>query len=324
MSFDALAGNEALRERLSQRAARGDLGHAYLISGPVGSGRTTLARLMAAAMVCTGNGKVPCGVCAGCKKALSGIHPDVTAIGGDSKEITVGQARTLRADAYIRPNEAPRKVYLIQNAQNMNNFAQNALLKVLEDGPAYAAFLLIADNPSRVLPTIRSRCEELFLSPVTPRQAEAYLVRRFGDKPQVREAAAGCGGILGRAVERLEGEQDLSQVQEAALKLAAVFADADEPGLMQLCVGLERWSREDFSALLSELLLLVRHALALQAGTQAEVPAAALPAARRLGRRGRRELLEAAGLLEELGRAGKFNVGVGHLAGALCAGLGGL
>ena len=82
------------------------------------------------------------------------------------------QVRQLRADAYIRPNEGERKVYLLEGADRMNASAQNAMLKLLEEGPAYAAFLLLAENGGGVLQTVRSRCEELSLTPVPPGEAE--------------------------------------------------------------------------------------------------------------------------------------------------------
>ena len=144
MRLDALAGNAALKEQLSAQEKGRGLSHAYLISGPAGSGKRTLARLLAAAMVCTGAGEKPCGGCAACRKVFGGIHPDVIQVGADGKDISVGQAREARSDAYIRPNEGERKVYLFHNAQDMTPAAQNALLKLLEEGPAYSAFLLLA------------------------------------------------------------------------------------------------------------------------------------------------------------------------------------
>lgn len=147
------------------------LSHAYLITGGSGDSRADLARRLTAAYLCRGElppgGSPPCGKCPPCRKAAAGIHPDVayTAPAPDKREITVDQIRALRSDAYIRPNEGRRKVYVIDPADAMNPAAQNALLKVLEDGPAYAAFLLLAHQPGLLLDTVRSRCELLTLSP---------------------------------------------------------------------------------------------------------------------------------------------------------------
>jgi DNA polymerase-3 subunit delta' len=140
---------------------------AYLISGPAGSGKLAAAKRLAAAMVCSGTGAKPCNHCRNCKKSSAGIHPDIILVTrpADKREITVDQIRTIRADASVLPNEAERKVYIICDAQSMNIQAQNALLKTLEEPPYYVTFLLLADNPSRLLETIRSRCAEIRMAP---------------------------------------------------------------------------------------------------------------------------------------------------------------
>ncbi len=142
------------------------LSHAYLITGGSGDSRAALARRLTAAYLCEGE-RPPCGRCRACRKVDADTHPDVlsTAPAPDKREIGVDQIRALRSDAYIRPNEGRRKVYVIDPADAMNPAAQNALLKVLEDGPAYAAFLLAAENPGLLLDTVRSRCELLTLPP---------------------------------------------------------------------------------------------------------------------------------------------------------------
>lgn len=147
------------------------LSHAYLITGGGGDSRAALADRLTAAYLCQGAGQsVPCGLCRACRKVSAGVHPDVsrTSPAKGKREITVDQIRALRSDAYIRPNEGQRKVYIIDPADAMNPSAQNALLKVLEEGPAYAAFLLLADQRGKLLDTIRSRCEPLALPPEAP------------------------------------------------------------------------------------------------------------------------------------------------------------
>lgn len=324
MRLDTLAGNGSLKRQLSAQCSGRGLSHAYLISGSAGSGKRTLARLLAAAFVCSGNGEVPCGNCPACKKVFGGIHPDVITIGDDGKDITVAQSRRLRADAYVRPNEAPRKVYVIQNAQTMNASAQNALLKLLEEGPAYAAFLLLTDNPAALLPTIRSRCEGLALSPVSGAEAEDWLARRFPGKnsEELRAAAAECGGVLGRAVDRLEGTAQDGEAVEAARTLVSLLAKGDELDLAAYCVLLEKWEREALAILMDRTVALLRDALALQAGTGRGVGPEELETARRAAVLPRKTLLESIKVLESLRDAAEFNVGAGHLCGALSAGLG--
>ena len=150
--------------------AEDKLFHAYLISSGTEQEREALARELAQTMVCSSTEKRPCGECRHCRKALSGIHPDILYVeretddkGVQRREITVGQARKMAADAWIRPNEADRKVYIIRDAQTLNLNAQNALLKLLEEPPAGACFILCADNAASLLDTVRSRCVERML-----------------------------------------------------------------------------------------------------------------------------------------------------------------
>lgn len=143
--------------------------HATILAGG-GPERKARAMKMAQALVCTApEEQRPCGVCRDCRKVSEGIHPDVIPIERFMEEKDVGveikiaPIRTLRSDAFIRPNEAARKVYVIDNAQTMNLNAQNALLKLLEEGPKYAAFLLLCDRAGALLETIRSRCAVIHL-----------------------------------------------------------------------------------------------------------------------------------------------------------------
>ena len=254
-----------------------------------------------------------------------GIHPDVRWVGDDGKDITVGQVRALRSDAYIRPNEAQRKVYVIENAQTMNASAQNAMLKLLEEGPAYAAFLLLTDNAAALLPTVRSRCEVLALSPVTQEQALSWLREAYPDRPaaQLQALAGRCEGLLGRAVAELEGVQAEDEaVTDTALALLERFAQRDERGLLELCVGLEKWDRDKLCALLEESVQLLRCALCCAVGRTDETDARRQAAARQAaGARSARELTAAVDKLERLRTACGFHVGAGHLAGWMAAAL---
>jgi len=154
------------------------LSHAYLITGGNADSRRAYASKLAAAYLCEGR-TAPCGACRHCRKVEGGIHPDVSRVTllEEKREITVDQARALRTDVYIRPNEGKRKVYIIDPADSMNDNAQNALLKVLEEGPSYAAFLLLARQPGPMLETIRSRCEQLTLPPEEAPADPAMLER---------------------------------------------------------------------------------------------------------------------------------------------------
>ena len=151
-------------DRLRAAADRGALHHALLLTGPKGSGKGELARFIAAAMECTAPAGKPCGTCPACRKVFSGIHPDVIAVRDEGhKTLPVDTVRALCADAYIRPNEGQRKIYIFEDCGQLDSRCQDILLKTVEEGPRYAAFLFLSENAAAILPTIRSRCVELKL-----------------------------------------------------------------------------------------------------------------------------------------------------------------
>lgn len=165
-----------LPEHWKEKLSRRHFPNALLLSG---NSREDLANTMAAAYVCEGSGELPCGVCRHCRKSAAGIHPDVIFRGAHPDELKVDAIRALRADAYIRPNEAARKVYVLRGAETMNTNAQNALLKLLEEGPGYATFFFLTKNPESLLPTLRSRCEILQVDAMGEKEAPAPDVLDF-------------------------------------------------------------------------------------------------------------------------------------------------
>ena len=144
------------------------LSQSYIIAAPSADDCDAQAARLAARAVCSGVEPKPCGKCRDCRKAAAGIHPDIIDVrrmtddkGRPKREIMVDQVRAMAADASILPNEAERKVYVIHEAELMNESAQNAALKLLEEPPAWVVFILCTVNSERLLPTVRSRCLEI-------------------------------------------------------------------------------------------------------------------------------------------------------------------
>ena len=141
------------------------LPHAYIVSSASENARTGKAFYLAEKMLCQADGERPCGVCRDCRKVRARVHPDLAVFeritddkGKQKKEILVDQVRAMGADAYVIPNEAAAKVYIIKDADTMNEQAQNAALKILEEPPRGVHFILCVSNPERLLVTVRSRC----------------------------------------------------------------------------------------------------------------------------------------------------------------------
>jgi len=204
------------------------LSHAYIVASASAEDRAATALRLAQALVCSGGGAVPCGVCRDCRKARDGVHPDVIYIrrqrddnGTPKKELLVEQVRYMVGDAYVLPNEAARKVYVVEDADTMNASAQNAALKLLEEPPKAAAFILCAANPAMLLPTVRSRCVELRRNSDSdvPDEASGRLAGEF--------LAAADTGSRAEVLKWCVGHEGL---EPAAARdfVSAVLAEVDE------------------------------------------------------------------------------------------------
>ncbi len=238
------------------------------------------ARYFAAALECEGEGERPCLRCRQCRKVLEDIHPDVVTVRDDGhKELPVELVRQLRQDVYIRPNDGARKVYIFADCGQLNQRDQNVLLKIAEEGPAYAAFLFCAETAAALLPTVRSRCVE-------------WKVAGQPETPEMEQARGLC----------------------------RVLAQGKTLPAAQWLVSLEnrRIKREQLQELLQDAWLLTAQALLLQAGKPKDgtLPEEAELLSRSLSSR-RLEGLSA--LLRQYSAECAYNVGAGHVLGALCA-----
>ena len=266
MAFENLLGNDRLKRNLEESLARGHISHFYLISGPKGSGKHTLAKLLAEAILCEGSRK-PCGSCAHCRKMRSGNHPDfITVEDPEHKNVAVKIVRQIRDDMFIRPNEAAYKIYLFP--QELGIEGQNALLKILEEPPAYGVFLLLTDNPNKLLPTVRSRCTELKLQALEEKTIRNQLRLDFPGAAEENLAAAvlRSGHFLGQARELLENGDDLPPQTESFVK---AFANRDPLLLTQTLVPMEKWKRDALTELLAQWLELLEAALTSRTGLSA-------------------------------------------------------
>ena len=263
MAFETLLGNGQLKQNLAASLSRGHISHFYLISGPRGAGKRTLARSLAAAILC-GEKNKPCLRCAACRKVIGNNHPDVITVEDpEHKTVAVKIVRQFREDVFVRPNEAEHKIYIFP--QELGLEGQNALLKILEEPPAYGVFILLTDNPAKLLPTVRSRCTELKLLALPPEILEPQLKKDFPQAPQedIRAAMVRSGGFLGQARELLETGDALPPQTEWFVRS---FAARDALLLTQTLVPMEKWKRDALTEILDSWAQLLESALTCRAG----------------------------------------------------------
>lgn len=168
--------HEKLAEGLIANVRGGNPPHAYIFEGDAGLGIFETARLFAASLACTADNS-PCGACNSCISAKAQSNPDIIVIKPEDKKksISVEQMREMISDAYVKPFLAKRKVYIFKDAGIATESAQNAILKLIEEPPEYAVFILICDNAELLLETIRSRCVKVRFSPLSDEKMTEYV-----------------------------------------------------------------------------------------------------------------------------------------------------
>lgn len=235
MKLNDFVGNKLIKEELGQTFANNTLPHAIIIEGEHGTGKRTLANIIAQYCVCRSNKTKPCGVCDGCYKALAHSHPDITLLDGlTPSNLNVETIRNLRTMAYIIPNEAPKKVYILANCDRMNPTAQNAFLKILEEPPQSVVFIMTCVTASALLLTVRSRSR--IFSLLTPEIDEAVRAALKSDPAlnpdDVQKSALLTNGNIGRMLELLHSGG--TEALRLAEQIAAAVANSKEYELLVL------------------------------------------------------------------------------------------
>lgn len=274
MEFPGFLGNAPVKEALARAFSAGRFPHALLFQGEKGVGKQTLASLIAKALVCRDPARAPCGSCPGCIRAAAGSHPDIRTVQGSgvSGALSVDAVSQMLADAYRMPEEAPYNVYIVHLGASTQPAAQNKLLKLIEEPPRSAVFILLCPTAEAVLPTIRSRAQIFTLRPPSCEEAADWLCRHKNVEPgRAGELAYLCGGNLGRMQEELEGG-----TAALAFRLAGEIAAAIRgPGhsLLKAAAPLQK-DRPLFRETLERLSAIFRDVCVQQAGGASQLSGA--------------------------------------------------
>ena len=237
MKLTNFIGNEKVIDRLSKLMESGRFPHALIIEGEEGIGKKTLAKDIACALVCRGNDK-PCGECSQCKKAIGAIHPDISEYipAGTANSFHVDTVRNIINDAYVQPNEADYKIYILGNAHCMIQNAQNALLKILEEPPKYVVFILTTNSKSALLSTVLSRSVCVSLEGVDIERAANYITSHCEnvDYNTAKKTVETFNGNIGKAIDSLQ-DSKTSELVDVCNKICKALTTSNEYEMMTLC-----------------------------------------------------------------------------------------
>ena len=219
--FDDIEGQKDVITHFKNAIKLNRLSHAYILNGERGMGKKTVARAFSMTLMCEKHGESPCMECRSCKQIMTDNNPDVRWVTHDKPNvISVDDIRRqINGDVQIKPYSSDYKIYIADDADKMNQAAQNALLKTIEEPPSYVVILLLTVNKDMLLSTILSRCVSMELRPLGKKQVEKYLVEKAGIADyRAREIADFAGGNIGKAI-RLASSDDFMELKESVVRV---------------------------------------------------------------------------------------------------------
>jgi len=247
--FPTLIGNENLKRSVGRDIRSGINSHAYIIEGDKGSGKRTIAELIAAAVSCErrfeSDHALPCGECNNCKKIKKGIFTDLVRIdSGDKATIGIDAVRTIREGLYVTPNDSDTRTYIIESADKLTPQAQNGLLLSIEEPPSFVLFLLLVEDSTKLLETVRSRAQLIRCESFSSTQIAEYLKSQPGGTELARKnpskfaaVVSMCGGSIGKALVLLRGNDEgkyLLKCRENTLNMVSGFITGKSAALLKL------------------------------------------------------------------------------------------
>ena len=233
--FQDIVGHKKIIEHLKNAIRMDKVSHAYIINGEDNSGKMMLAEAFAMALQCENGSSEPCGKCRSCRQAKDRNQPDIIFIGRDdmmedkkTKSVSVDEIRTmLNNDIVIKPYSSKYKIYIVDHAEKMNVQAQNALLKTIEEPPAYGVILLLTSNADAFLPTIRSRCILLNIKTVEEELIKKHLMQTYQIPDYKAEiCAAFSQGNVGKAIQ-LASSDSFNEMKKDVISLVKKMEDIE-------------------------------------------------------------------------------------------------
>lgn len=227
--FKQIIGHEQIIAHLQNAITMDKVSHAYIINGPKESGKMMLAEAFAMALQCENGGADGCMECHSCKQAMSHNQPDIIYVSHEKPNIIgVDDIREqLNNDIAVKPYSSKYKIYIIDEAEKMNPQAQNALLKTIEEPPAYGIILLLTTNADKFLQTIRSRCITLDIKAIKDEVIRSYLLENYQIPDYYADVCtAFAQGNVGKAIQLVTSD-DFNELKGAVVQLMKRLSDID-------------------------------------------------------------------------------------------------
>ncbi len=281
-ALKGIVGNDGLRRRLCDDILKGTLAHAYILVGPHGSGKHTIALNFAAALACEKQNEaeipLPCLSCPTCRKIMEGKSPDIIWIEKTGQSVKIEQIRTLKNDVFTLPNDLENKVYIIEDADTMTEAAQNAFLLTLEEPPPFVRFFLLCEKPEKLLETVRSRAPVLRTEVLTRElvgnhlkthsTAAATLART--NPSEFEEILTIASGSIGRGLELCDEKEraPLLKQRQLASTLIEMALEKQYASLAE-CIVLLPKKQDELLPILDNMQSALRDLIALKTASNA-------------------------------------------------------
>lgn len=263
MDFENFAGNVNLKEKIIASLKNNRFPHAVMLEGEKGLGKFTFAKIVAKSLVCDREDHLSINVCDSCKKAENNNHPDIIfpQPSGALRAYNIDTIREIRKDAYIKPNEARRKVYIFKDIDNMGISAQNALLKILEEPPLHAVFLFTCISSGNILNTVKSRVQIFKLKPVPKAEAVNFILNNYSElnRLDIEKAVEISNGNIGEAIEALTSGA-MAELFNLSESIAFATLSSNEFELLKLFSQLTT-NQTKFKSVISILTTIFRNAV---------------------------------------------------------------
>ena len=264
-----ILGNEPLLTLLYSSLRQNKVAGCYILEGAEGTGKLTIARYFAAALMCTHPNPdcTPCLSCSACNNVLTGGHVDVTELRPEEegKRIPVSAVRQLIAETHLLPTQGDWRVLMIENAERMNKEAQNALLKSIEEPSPQTVFFLLTDDMTQLLPTVRSRAVKLKTESLDEQIIRSVLEKESEDQTSLDEAILLCGGSLGKA-RTILGDKDLHDARERVISYFKALMDGAGFTKLSLIFPPGNMNRTDLGRILPMIKLALRDLMTARFG----------------------------------------------------------